>query len=249
MMYAQNNKVGPLTALLRKEFSVDAKDDHGWTLLMVAACAGSFEIVKTLLKWRADTDIQDANGNMAVNLASIKGHRKVVDLINSAIKSDIGAQSNDDERLKASNIHFREFFCDLCQRTIKESTYIQHEASIAHQFNVGSSTSKIFYGISPSNKGYQLMVNQGWNAGKGFGPENSGVKFPVKTVLKRSHEGLCAPAKGKARMTHFRPGDESAVKGSRSSERIMRIKTLNKIDKRKGILKEARKERHLKNFK
>ena len=218
MIYARNNKVGPLTALLRKGFSVDTKNDHRWTLLMVAACAGSFEVVQTLLRWREDTNTQDANGNTAVFLASIKDHKKVVDLINSARKSDIGAQSNDDKRPTASSIHFTEFFCDLCKRTIKESTYIQHETSIAHQFNVGSSTSITLYGISPSNKGYQLMVDQGWNAEKGLGPKNSGVKFPMKTVLKRNREVLGAPAKGKLRITHFGPGGESAVKGSRSSE-------------------------------
>ena len=41
MVHARNNKVGPLTALLRKGFSVDAKDDHGWTLSIVPAWAGS----------------------------------------------------------------------------------------------------------------------------------------------------------------------------------------------------------------
>ena len=106
-----------------------------------------FEVVRALLTWRADTDIQDANGNTAVNLASIRGHKKVVDLISSVRKSDIGAQSNDDERLAASNSHFTEFFCDLCKRTIKESTSIQQETSIAHQFNVGSSASKNLYGF------------------------------------------------------------------------------------------------------
>ena len=62
------------------------------------------------------------------------------------------------------------------------------------------------------------MVNQGWNAEKGLRPENSGVKFPVKSVLKRNRKSLGALAKGKTKITHFGPGDESAVKGSRSSE-------------------------------
>ena len=85
----------PDTTLLRKRFSVDVKDDNWWTLLMFAACAGSFEVVQTLLKWRADTDIQDANGNTGVNLASIKGHKKVLNLINSARKSGMGVHSNE----------------------------------------------------------------------------------------------------------------------------------------------------------
>ncbi|XP_068223741.1 G patch domain and ankyrin repeat-containing protein 1 homolog [Palaemon carinicauda] len=243
MKCAQNNEVAPLADMLKSGFDVNSKDEHGWSLLMVAACAGSLDAVKVLLEYRAKANIRDANGNTAIYLASVKGHKRIVELlINSRKGND---QVQEDERVVSDDIPMTEFFCDVCQMSIKESTHIQHETSIVHQFNVGSATNKTVYGISPSNKGYQLLVNQGWNTEKGLGLKSNGVKFPIKTVLKRNREGLGSSGEKHARVTHFGPGDESAVKGPKSSERIMRLKTISKIDRMKDKKKDIERERDI----
>ena len=60
----------------------------------------------------------------------------------------------------------------------------------------------------------------------GLGPEGIGRKFPVKTVLKRDRSGFGIGTNKKARVTHFGPGDESAIKGRRAKmdkkERVQR---------------------------
>lgn len=242
MKCAQNNEVAPLTDMLKCGLNVNSQDEHGWSLLMVAACAGSFDVVKVLLDYKAKASIRDANGNTAIYLASMKGHKRIVDLL---ICSRKGNDQVKEDTVPSCDIPLTEFFCDVCQTAVKESTPIQHETSIIHQFNMGSSANRTVYGISPSNKGYQLLVNQGWNTEKGLGLKSNGAKFPIKTVLKRNREGLGSSSAKQARITHFGPGDISAVKGPKSSERIMRIKTVNKIDKMMEKQKDVKRERDI----
>ena len=53
-----------------------------------------------------------------------------------------------------------------------------------------------------------MMVDQGWDRDRGLGHEGrEGKKFPVKTVLKRDRLGLGHGETGKAKVTHFGPGD------------------------------------------
>lgn len=59
----------------------------------------------------------------------------------------------------------------------------------------------------------------------GLGPEGTGRKFPVKTILKQDRLGLGSKQKSKSRVTHFSPKDSAAVvapKQSYSNSRIPR---------------------------
>ncbi|KAK7080059.1 hypothetical protein SK128_000728 [Halocaridina rubra] len=241
MKYAQNNSTAALSKMLMNGFSVNAKDEHGWSLLMVAACAGSVDVVNLLLRNKAKTGIRDAKGNTAIYLATLKGHTNIVEAIISAQKNKFSSLSIESSLPITLEERFEEFFCNICNQTVKESTKIQHETSIIHQFNVGSSSNKTVYGISPSNKGYQLLVNQGWDTEQGLGLESSGSKFPVKTILKQNREGFGRPSSEKAKITHFGPGDENAIKGC-SSKRIVRQKILNRRELNRQRVKDRKKE-------
>ncbi|KAG7153618.1 G patch domain and ankyrin repeat-containing protein 1-like [Homarus americanus] len=246
MKFAQNNDSVNLREMVTNGFNVNAKDEYGWSLLMVSACAGAKDAVQLLLEHKARTGARDSKGNTAIYLATMKGHRKIVDmLINCSKKKDSNYQSPEDVNvvhLKKKSLT-EEFFCDICQKTIKESTKIQHETSIVHQFKLGMGANKTMYGIPPSNKGYQLLVNQGWDTEKGLGPQSSGTKFPVKTVLKRDREGLGNVKKDIARVTHFGPADTDAVERvCKPGERVERHNTLSRRERKKQKTEDQRKE-------
>lgn len=246
MKLSQNNDAVGLRKMLAQGFNVNVKDEYGWSLLMVAACAGAKDTVQTLLEYKARTGVRDSKGNTALYLATMKGHRKIVDiLIKSSKKKNNRYES--DEKEKAKNVQRKtqteEFFCNVCQKAFKECTETQHETSIVHQFNLGAGVRKTLYGIPPSNKGYQLLVNQGWDTEKGLGPHSSGTKFPVKTVLKRDREGLGSSTRDTGRVTHFGPADTSAVQRvCKPGERVERQSTLSRREIKKQRLKDKKKE-------
>ena len=48
----------------------------------------------------------------------------------------------------------------------------------------------------------------------GLGPEGTGRKYPVKTILKQDRSGLGSKNKEKAKITHFSACDTSAVENT-----------------------------------
>lgn len=64
--------------LLAKGLQIDARDQHGFTALMLAAEKGHFEIVIALLLAGADANAADLNGTTAMMLAIQHGHTDVV---------------------------------------------------------------------------------------------------------------------------------------------------------------------------
>lgn len=243
MKHAQNNEDESLQRMLENGLSVNAKDEYGWSLLMVAACGGAKAVVKTLLERKARTGIRDSKGNTAIYLAMLKGHQDIVNMLikaNKRKKEDSGAK---EDIASSSSNRIEKFYCDVCKITIETSTRLQHETSIVHQFNLGSGSNKTIYGIPASNKGFQILVNQGWDTEKGLGPDSSGSKFPVKTALKNDRKGLGADNETSRRVTHFGPGDASAVKRFHTnSERTERQRTVSRRERNRQRMKEKRRE-------
>ena len=52
-----------------------------FTPLMHAAAEGQTEVVKVLLKYKADPDLKDVDGDTALSFAAQKGHREVIRLL------------------------------------------------------------------------------------------------------------------------------------------------------------------------
>lgn len=246
---AENNDVSNLTPMLDQGMSVNTKDVYGWTLLMVAACAGAADVVRMLLDRKARTGFRDAKGNTALYLATIKGHRRVTEMLIKANKRKIpeivDKRQRNTEGTSSETVEDEEYFCDTCEVTVKKRDSTKHKASIVHQFKTDSGPVRTHFGIPSTNRGYQLLVGQGWDTEGGLGSEKQGQKFPVKTVLKRDREGLGAEgkAKMKARVTHFGPGDVTAVKrGKEGDVRVERAATLSKREMRRRKEREQEEE-------
>ncbi|XP_076061960.1 G patch domain and ankyrin repeat-containing protein 1 homolog isoform X2 [Oratosquilla oratoria] len=244
MQCAQSNDVNGLKKCLDEGVPVNSKDDYGWSLLMIAACAGARQVIQELLLRGAKISTSDKKGNTAMYLAAKMNHPDIVDTI---IKSRKKKESEDQKELPVESDKRKKvesFYCNTCKAEIKESTRLQHETSIAHQFSMGPGSSVSSFGIPASNKGYQLLVNSGWDAESGLGPSGTGTKFPVKTVLKRDRKGLGKDEeKPIARVTHFGPGDKAAVKRA-ADDSVLRTERLGTLNRKKKQM-ERRKEKIL----
>ena len=74
----------------------------------------------------------------------------------------------------------------------------------------------------------------------GLGPEGEGRKFPIKTVLKRDRYGLGNEMSSKARVTHFAPNDQDAVKIKKERNKDGRKETKRTLSKKQKRLKESK---------
>lgn len=224
-------------------FKIDSVDEFGWTLLMTAACAGSLQVVQLLVESGADTTIKDKAGSTALSLAQKKNRTEVVAFLqlkdtNSENEGDI---KEIEQEQKVYNID--PFKCEACDKVIVGMDESSHKASVGHQLKAGPAAPRTIYGISETNRGFQMLLNDGWNRDKGLGAKGQGKKFPVKTVLKQDRRGIGAET-SKARVTHFKPNDPSSV-AKPKHVRLERITTLNKRKQAEEKKKSVRRDRRL----
>jgi ankyrin repeat protein len=83
LMYASSGPfVGTVGLLLEKGAEVNLQGTaEGFTALMTAAAEGQLEVVRVLLAYGADPDIEDVDGDTAESFATQKGHLEVVVLL------------------------------------------------------------------------------------------------------------------------------------------------------------------------
>jgi hypothetical protein len=231
MTEAQKNNVAGVSALVSSNCNIDVTDRYGWTPLMSAACAGALDVVKFLMSQGADVSMRDKSGNTCLSLARRRGHFAVVQAVTEGYRES-GAEC------QPSGVEHDEFYCDSCKRIFRNTSRKQHATSTLHLFSSRPQAAvPTMYSIPSSNKGYQILVKGGWDREKGLGPEGSGQKFPLKTILKRDREGLGAHGRKKARVTHF---------SHRTSHlKWITTKTSRRLSREAALSWEHRKERAL----
>jgi len=60
---------------------VNARDEHGFAPLHLAADRGHAPIVQLLLRYGADASIEDPDGETAASLAEVAGHQDVLKIL------------------------------------------------------------------------------------------------------------------------------------------------------------------------
>ena len=211
---AQEGNLQPIRkAVSEKEHNINSVDQFGWTLLMVAAHAGHAHVVEYLLSEGAEwKDRRDKKGNNAADLASKGGHPLLANAILRCAISDgqtssMHSQEVGDARTSATAQNA--MFCEVCKLQVPAE---RHATSVVHQFSCQHQTSITSYGIPETNRGFQLLLKRGWDRDKGLGTESQGIKYPIRTVLKRDRLGLGLSGSAKSRVTHFQPYDIAAVR-------------------------------------
>ena len=258
-LYAQNNELELLkSALSGGCCDINMRDNFNWSLLMVASHAGHATIVRHLLcqgaRWK---DVVDKSGRNAVDLARLGEHSHVVDMLEtSSLERECGeldgttcvstnrcgikrhADLTRAEGYSKKDCH--SFHCKNCQMTVTGNSKAVHDTSTVHLFSSCQhhQCADISYGITESNRGYQILLRSGWDPYKGLGPQKLGRMFPVKTVLKRDRLGF-GLEKTKPRVTHFSAHDRDAIQttGERHRSREYVPKT------KKNILQDRLKDR------
>ena len=78
MYAAEKGKFEIVKLLIENGANPNAKNNHGWTVLMGASKKGKFEIVKLLVENDADSNAKMNDGSTALIHASEKGNFKIV---------------------------------------------------------------------------------------------------------------------------------------------------------------------------
>lgn len=207
-------------------------DQFGWSPLMMAACDGVIDSFKYLLKFGANPFKSNKTGQSAYLLAKQKSHYKILNVIfNFANETVLVAQSKE----------ISPFYCELCEENFKESTKDQHQTSTLHQFNLQHHDFPTRFGISESNRGFQLMIKQGWDRNSGLGRARKGQLFPVKTQIRDFRTGLGVNQERDSRITHFKSNDVSAIK------RRLTPKPYRRRDRERDLARDKRTERIIRN--
>ncbi|XP_058793960.1 G patch domain and ankyrin repeat-containing protein 1 homolog isoform X1 [Phymastichus coffea] len=221
--------------------NVNISDQFGWTPLMSAACSGHIVIVDFLLKLGADVKIRDKSGLSAIDVAVRKHHIEIVNLLKLHLQA---SKSNNSDKIdqvvdeiKKVSEDFERFYCKICNTNFVSSSRRQHDSSIVHIFNCKPKVANIFYGIPVQNRGYQMLLNKGWNEQDGLGPTGEGQKYPVKTVLKRDRKGFSESHRKFARVTHFDSNDVIAIKSVCKKRKTRLTKQNKKKELRKEVVK------------
>ncbi|CAD1468556.1 unnamed protein product, partial [Heterotrigona itama] len=233
--------------------NVNLTDDFGWTPLMSAAYCGHLDVIEFLLNLGANRKARERSGLTAAQLALKKNYLNIVALLKkkepisnkttetvtniSETNVDVSLQmrqellSNDD-RKECSNEEAG-FYCKICKVNFYQTIWKKHETSTLHIFNSKPKLTNIMYGISKQNKGYQMLLNYGWDEQVGLGPTGKGMKYPIKTCLKSDRKGIGMSNEKEYRVTHFKPGDTTAVSDHKQ-------KCLKKKDREKLLNREMK---------
>jgi len=192
---------------------------------MCASAAGATDVVDYLLRRGANVERRDSKGRGALDLALMNNHYKV-----AVVFEDWRVEQLVSSMAKQAGID-RKGHCAQCGVDYLGE---DHESNMIHMINTGHLPAEGYaYGISSSNRGYQLLKAHGWAETAGLGKHGEGRKYPIKTVLKRNLKGL-GMERRVARVTHFHTYDERAVQ---SAPKRMKLKH--------GIAKKASHEKRL----
>ncbi|XP_062979584.1 G patch domain and ankyrin repeat-containing protein 1 [Elgaria multicarinata webbii] len=242
---AQDGNLKSLQILVEKEgCDVNYKDGYYWTAMMCAAYAGHGEAVRYLLSLGAAwVGVCETQGRDAMDLAEEAGHQDIVDILQESERPRVKEESF------SSQAPVERKYCAVCQAHYREDTVALHERSTAHLFNRRDPLPPTRYHIPESNVGFRLMVKGGWDQETGLGPDGTGRKFPIQTVLKRDQKGLGFCSNLRPKVTHFDANDPNAVERPAAQQpRKERAATVGKREARRREAKAAAWERNLRTY-
>lgn len=97
------------------------------------------------------------------------------------------------------------YYCEECKIKVLTTIKVLHLTSLPHQIASRpkiTGESPISYSVNATNKGYQLLTNEGWCLGKGLGTTEEGRRLPIGTVFKKDKIGIGNKNATKKRITH-----------------------------------------------
>lgn len=206
---------------------INSRDSYGWTALMCAAAEGHLSVVKYLIK--KGCEHRNVCDTSEMNVLDICQKRQQWNILNYLYGLDVKTEKNDPGESRCIDTMLR---CELCKVEYLESKQKQHESSMLHIFNHKNKKPSNILGLPGHNVGYKMMLRSGWTIDRGLGPDGTGRKNPIKTVLKKDRAGLGLKKKSE-RVSHFAAHDEAAVSGSGNLQNRLQKKCTMKTYERK----------------
>nr|XP_033341170.1 G patch domain and ankyrin repeat-containing protein 1 homolog [Megalopta genalis] len=229
--------------LLSLGASKEAREKSGLTAAQLALKKNYLTIVALLKKkteCRGSQISQNVQTNNPRTNLDTSSHTKL-DLIEQSLTNCNDTMLDIRDNINCQLEENSGFYCDICKVNFHCTAWEKHETSVLHLFNMKPKLSNAMYGISKQNKGYQMLLNTGWDEQVGLGPLGKGIKYPIKTCLKNDRKGLGQSSEKEYRVTHFKSGDPALINDTKSSKQ----KCLKKKDREKLLNREVRKERVL----
>ena len=169
---AQEGDLPGLKHLL-KSGSVDLNctDSFGWTPLMCASFGGHIDVVKFLLSLdKVDDRYRNKKGQSALGLSTKAGHCDIRKLLVNhrapVMSSSSSSHKKEKAQLKSTfnkkldQSFISEFFCDVCQIQVKNTTKSVHESSTVHLLSRHPQPLPESYFLSEQNRGFQIMCEE-----------------------------------------------------------------------------------------
>lgn len=176
-------------------WNLTAVDDYQWNVLMIAISAKSDSVIEYILTEIKDLTLvkfliinTDQSGNSAISLAK-RFSSKALQLIRELDQRDRNKIEENVKLDKTTTPQNNKTHCDTCGGDFDSA----HFSSIAHLLNENKSELPVArrsdYQLRSSNKGYQMMLNMGWNE-SGLGSSEQGRINPVRAKVKLDRLGV-----------------------------------------------------------
>ncbi|XP_063794151.1 G patch domain and ankyrin repeat-containing protein 1 [Pseudophryne corroboree] len=241
---SQHGDLKGLKKLLEKEHcDINFRDSYFWTAMMCSAYAGKEDVVTYLIaRGAAWVGVCNTQGKDALMLAEEAGHQDIVKLLQDSLTGQPEESTPRTQPLDRK-------YCEVCKAHYQEDSVETHERSTVHLFNKKKTFPSTYYVIPEHNIGFKMMLKEGWNRESGLGPDGTGRKFPVQTVLKRDQKGLGFKSDQKPKVTHFAANDTLAVaRQVTKNPRTERVATISKKEERRKEVKSKAWERDLRTY-
>jgi hypothetical protein len=219
---AEENNLEVVRHYIALGFNIDVLDAYKWSSLMIAIYASNIQIVEYLLQHRCNVSVHDKAGNNAIKLAFKKYDKRIIDmLIKYTVKTEDDKTTSQQEQLQVHTVDGGQSvtkYCISCDTSYDDQS--SHLTSIVHLLNEYEMNpdlkSKILgYKLDESNRGFQLLIKNGWSVNSGIGANEDGRMNPVKAVQKLDRLGF---------------GSDLVTKPSSASTRIKRLSLLKPND-------------------
>ena len=232
---------------------LNSADQYGWTSLMCASAGGHLKVVKHLItEGCLYKNVVENTGRDVFQICKQKREYEILEYLVNYENVDSNDGKKRTKELNAGSVGQEGIIteelikCEVCGVDYPKTKHKVHIASMIHLFKDDTKVLGVSYEIPDHNKGFQMMLRSGWDLNRGLGPEGSGRKDPVKTILKQDRLGFGVESDSKKRINHFSAFDHDAVKPA--PKKTVQQKKLAKRTYERKMIKEKAWERKMRHY-
>ncbi|CAK9298894.1 unnamed protein product [Gordionus sp. m RMFG-2023] len=176
-----------MITLINKGFDINTSDFYGWTPLVSAISKHDYQMVFFLIDNGATHKV---GFDIDCFMEYLDNHYQTLNVKYKSNKILYTSKNETDKNIKKLATKY----CSLCNEYISldfDAKWDEHIASIVHLMHKNKESKRNpHYHLPASNKGFQLLLKNGWNPEMGLGPEGQGKLYPIRTKIKQDKKGF-----------------------------------------------------------